>query len=129
MPTVALKPGPEYAGPWLRRDGQIRTRPLDFYTAVWRQCGPFVRIRCARHLVLPDHPSRRGRARPAKEPQELPQVRRAHQADPPADGQRPIQQRGRLVAAAAAPYAARLPPPADRRPQRADGCRRRRPRR
>ena len=24
---------------------EIRTRPLDFYTAVWRQCGPFVRIR------------------------------------------------------------------------------------
>ncbi len=46
MPTVALKPWPEYAGPWLRGCmREIRTRPLDFYTAVWRQCGPFVRIR------------------------------------------------------------------------------------
>ncbi|HKI34571.1 MAG TPA: cytochrome P450 [Gemmataceae bacterium] len=45
-PTGGPKPWPEYRGHWLRGAlHQIQNRPLDFYSAVWRQCGRYVRIR------------------------------------------------------------------------------------
>ncbi len=45
-PAGAPKSWPEYGGPWLRGCmREIRARPLDFYTEVWRRCGPFARIR------------------------------------------------------------------------------------
>ena len=45
-PAGESKSWPEYRGRWLRgsmRD--LRTNPLAFYTAVWRKCGGFARIR------------------------------------------------------------------------------------
>jgi cytochrome P450 len=45
-PSGTAKPWPEYPGGRLRGCmREIRTAPLDFYTAVWRRCGPFARIR------------------------------------------------------------------------------------
>jgi cytochrome P450 len=45
-PTGRAKPWPEYPGRRLRGCmREIRSTPLEFYTAVWRQCGPFARIR------------------------------------------------------------------------------------